>query len=271
MIGVTGLSFFALNYFTGIFAPVAAALGTTPLMMAVIVGAAQNILSKSSKYALFDPCKEMSYIPLDRDSKTKGKAAIDVVSRPSSSEQWSNELYYFHPNRNHRLAIRWGRAEVLWYSKSWSLELEVWQPQHLWVLGRAKESRYPLTIFDSTFILPKLQYFALILMGMIYVWIKAANSLADQFDEAMKASCEWAGYYTILQVSSCKARWYLDINGGWATNLICGNPSKAHRTRSLTKLNGRHQSLYCRPVICSANLLWNVEANQAQPGWRFRR
>lgn len=80
MIGVTGLAFFALNYFTEFFAPITASLGTTPLMMAVIVGAAQNILSKSSKYSLFDPCKEMAYIPLDKETKTKGKAAVDVVS-----------------------------------------------------------------------------------------------------------------------------------------------------------------------------------------------
>lgn len=80
MIGVTGLMFFALNYFADFFAPASAMLGTTPLMLAVVVGAAQNILSKSSKYSLFDPCKEMAYIPLDKDSKTKGKAAIDIVS-----------------------------------------------------------------------------------------------------------------------------------------------------------------------------------------------
>eukprot|EP00547_Thalassionema_nitzschioides_P007394 CAMPEP_0194199710 /NCGR_PEP_ID=MMETSP0156-20130528/627_1 /TAXON_ID=33649 /ORGANISM="Thalassionema nitzschioides, Strain L26-B" /LENGTH=544 /DNA_ID=CAMNT_0038924645 /DNA_START=296 /DNA_END=1930 /DNA_ORIENTATION=+ len=82
MIGVTGLMFFALNIFAPFFAPVAASLGTSPLMLAVLVGAAQNILSKSSKYSLFDPCKEMAYIPLDQDSKTKGKAAVDVIGNP---------------------------------------------------------------------------------------------------------------------------------------------------------------------------------------------
>lgn len=74
--------FYLLTIFAPAFEPVAAVLGTTPLMLAVLVGAAQNILSKSSKYSLFDPCKEMAYIPLDYESKTKGKAAIDVVGNP---------------------------------------------------------------------------------------------------------------------------------------------------------------------------------------------
>lgn len=51
----------------------------TPVWIAVIAGAAQNIFSKATKYSLFDPTKEMSYIPLDQESKVKGKAAIDVV------------------------------------------------------------------------------------------------------------------------------------------------------------------------------------------------
>lgn len=76
---VTGFIFFSVVLFDTSLAGVISMLGTSPLMIAVVIGAVQNILSKSSKYSLFDPTKEMAYIPLDQESKVKGKAAIDVV------------------------------------------------------------------------------------------------------------------------------------------------------------------------------------------------
>jgi len=76
---VTGVAFFAFVIFKDQLGGMVAAFGTTPLMLAVIFGTAQNIASKSTKYSLFDPTKEMAYIPLDQESKVKGKAAIDVV------------------------------------------------------------------------------------------------------------------------------------------------------------------------------------------------
>jgi AAA family ATP:ADP antiporter len=49
------------------------------LSVAVVFGTVQSLLSKTSKYALFDPTTQMAYIPLDDESKVKGKAAIDVL------------------------------------------------------------------------------------------------------------------------------------------------------------------------------------------------
>lgn len=51
----------------------------TRLSLAVMLGTAQSLLSKTFKYALFDPTTQMAYIPLDQESKVKGKAAIDVL------------------------------------------------------------------------------------------------------------------------------------------------------------------------------------------------
>ncbi|KAG6430009.1 hypothetical protein SASPL_108068 [Salvia splendens] len=79
---LTGVGFFSLILFGAPLAPTLAQFGLTPLLAAVYVGALQNIFSKSAKYSLFDPCKEMAYIPLDEDTKVKGKAAIDVVCNP---------------------------------------------------------------------------------------------------------------------------------------------------------------------------------------------
>jgi AAA family ATP:ADP antiporter len=76
---ISGIGFFSFVIFKDSLTGIVAALGTTPVMLAVIFGMVQNSMSKSAKYSLFDPTKEMAYIPLDQESKVKGKAAIDVV------------------------------------------------------------------------------------------------------------------------------------------------------------------------------------------------
>jgi AAA family ATP:ADP antiporter len=139
-LGVTGLSFFALSIFSDFFAPLTAALGTTPLMLAVIVGAIQNIISKSAKYSLFDPCKEMAYIPLDQESKTKGKAAIDVIGNPLGKS---------------------GGALI----------------QQFLIFGVGSLSAAT-------------PFLGIILSGLVFSWINAANNLAGQFNKAMEANNE---------------------------------------------------------------------------------
>ena len=76
---ITGTLFFTFVVFKEWFAAPIAAIGLTPVLLAVCIGLMQNVASKSTKYSLFDPTKEMAYIPLDQESKVKGKAAIDVV------------------------------------------------------------------------------------------------------------------------------------------------------------------------------------------------
>jgi len=79
VIGTTSLTFLTLFLNPSWLTPITGAFGTAPLMLIVLFGAFQNVSTKVMKYAFFDPTKEMSYIPLDQESKVKGKAAIDVV------------------------------------------------------------------------------------------------------------------------------------------------------------------------------------------------
>ncbi|HKY69425.1 MAG TPA: Npt1/Npt2 family nucleotide transporter, partial [Gammaproteobacteria bacterium] len=78
-IGVTGAIFYYCVLFPELGNSFIGTFDISLLYFIVILGAVQNVLSKSAKYALFDPTKEMSYIPLDEESKMKGKAAVDVV------------------------------------------------------------------------------------------------------------------------------------------------------------------------------------------------
>ena len=69
-LGVTGLVFFmAVNSFTPI--------GYMLYGYAHIIGAVQNVASKSLKYSSFDYTKEMAFLYLDKDTRNRGKAAID--------------------------------------------------------------------------------------------------------------------------------------------------------------------------------------------------
>lgn len=77
---VTSILFFGA-YYGKEYAPdlLASLTGMQPLAVVVFLGSAQNILSRSAKYTVFDETREMALIPLSPDCKIKGKAVIDGV------------------------------------------------------------------------------------------------------------------------------------------------------------------------------------------------
>lgn len=80
IIFVTGIAFFSFVVFGDYISLILTSFFMiNPAFIAVVLGTSQNVLSKSTKYALFDPTKEMTYIPIDEELKSKGKAAVDVV------------------------------------------------------------------------------------------------------------------------------------------------------------------------------------------------
>jgi AAA family ATP:ADP antiporter len=77
---ITGVGFFAFIFYgNGGFQEIATLFGLSPIALGLFLGSLQNVLTRASKYTFFDTTKEMAFIPLDRESKLKGKAAIDGV------------------------------------------------------------------------------------------------------------------------------------------------------------------------------------------------
>lgn len=76
---ITGTAFFGFVLYKDSLASYTSIFGVSPLWLAVLFGTIQNVLSKAAKYSLFDPSKETAYIPLDAESRIKGKAVIDLV------------------------------------------------------------------------------------------------------------------------------------------------------------------------------------------------
>lgn len=77
--GITGALFFLSIIFQDAFKPFFLNFNSNIAMMAVMLGSAQVILFKSLNYTFVDATKEMAFMPLNRELRTKGKAAVDVI------------------------------------------------------------------------------------------------------------------------------------------------------------------------------------------------
>ena len=78
-----GIPFFTACVLFTFFSSNAMVAGLLSLNTLVLTGAALQVFSRGAKFSLFKPAEEMVYIGLDDESRTKGKAAIDVVGAQS--------------------------------------------------------------------------------------------------------------------------------------------------------------------------------------------
>ncbi len=74
---VATVIFFAFVYFEESLRSFTTMGGIAPIVLAVNLGLMNIVFIKASKYTLFDPTKERAYVPLDEESKVRGKAAVD--------------------------------------------------------------------------------------------------------------------------------------------------------------------------------------------------
>ncbi len=80
VLGVTSLLFFfAYFIFSDYKNNPIQLFGMSAIFWLVAIGALHNVLCKAMKYSMFDPTKEMAFISLDQELKTKGKAAVDLL------------------------------------------------------------------------------------------------------------------------------------------------------------------------------------------------
>lgn len=78
-IGVMGFLFFLMSYGKNNIPYVTSWLGSKLTLYIVIFGGIQNVMAKAVKYAFFDKTTQIAYIPLDPETKIKGKAAVDLL------------------------------------------------------------------------------------------------------------------------------------------------------------------------------------------------
>ncbi|MDX1917327.1 MAG: Npt1/Npt2 family nucleotide transporter [Rickettsiaceae bacterium] len=97
----TGLIFYyAANFESELLTYICILVGYDPLMLAIAFGAMQNVITKSTKYTLFDSTKEMAYVPLNNELKTKGKAAVDSIGiklGKSASAFIQSSIFFIFP------------------------------------------------------------------------------------------------------------------------------------------------------------------------------
>ena len=75
--GVSGTLFFSWLLLASQLKPYIQA--NTIMLFTIWLGMIEVILSKAMKFSLFDSSKELAYIPLSHDLKTKGKSAVDIM------------------------------------------------------------------------------------------------------------------------------------------------------------------------------------------------
>jgi hypothetical protein len=94
VMGVAGAVFFGTSVMGGM-PGLPEGLAATLLSAGAVAGVVTQVFARASKYSLFDPAKEMVYIEMDKEEKSKGKAAVDLVGSQigKSGASWMTQAF----------------------------------------------------------------------------------------------------------------------------------------------------------------------------------
>ena len=91
---ISGGAFFGLSVAASFGISVGGLSPTAMAFAGVAAGALTQVFARSAKFSLFDPAKEMVYIEMSKEEKSKGKAAVDLLGSQigKSGGAWITQL-----------------------------------------------------------------------------------------------------------------------------------------------------------------------------------
>ena len=94
VMGIAGAVFFGASVMGGM-PGLPEGVAASLLGAGAVAGVVTQVFARAAKYSLFDPAKEMVYIEMDKEEKSKGKAAVDLVGSQigKSGASWMTQLF----------------------------------------------------------------------------------------------------------------------------------------------------------------------------------
>lgn len=145
LICITGIAFYSamvFEDFANLFVHVL--LNMDVLFTTVMLGAVINVFAQSSKFGLFDSTKEMTYIPIGAELKSKGKAVIDVLGyrfAKSFSAFIQSLLFILFPFATYATITPFLMIIFIIISIIWILDIRVLNKEYLQYLDKSQNSK----------------------------------------------------------------------------------------------------------------------------------
>jgi AAA family ATP:ADP antiporter len=120
-----------------------ALLNVDVLFTTVMLGAIINVFAQSSKFGLFDSTKEMTYIPIEHELRSKGKAVVDVLGNrlaKSLSAFIQSLLFILFPLATYSTIVPFLMIIFIFTAVIWILDVRLLNKEYLKHLNKLENS-----------------------------------------------------------------------------------------------------------------------------------